>query len=31
VQKQELDQRVNYRGHAAPVMSIDFHPARGPV
>lgn len=29
--KAGVDQRVSYRGHAAPVMSIDFHPARGPV
>jgi dynein intermediate chain len=29
--KAGVDQRISYRGHAAPVMSIDFHPARGPV
>ncbi|KAH6670490.1 WD40-repeat-containing domain protein [Halenospora varia] len=29
--KAGVDQRVGYRGHAAPVMSMDFHPARGPV
>ncbi|PBP26227.1 cytoplasmic dynein-like protein 1 intermediate chain 2 [Diplocarpon rosae] len=29
--KAGVDQRVSYRGHAAPVMSIAFHPARGPV
>ncbi|EKD21057.1 WD domain-containing protein [Drepanopeziza brunnea f. sp. 'multigermtubi' MB_m1] len=29
--KAGVDQRVSYRGHAASVMSIDFHPARGPV
>ncbi|CZT00443.1 probable cytoplasmic dynein intermediate chain [Rhynchosporium agropyri] len=29
--KAGVDQRVGYRGHAGPVMSIDFHPARGPV
>jgi dynein intermediate chain len=29
--KAGVDQRVSYRGHAAPVMSINFHPARGPV
>ncbi|RKF77656.1 Cytoplasmic dynein 1 intermediate chain 2 [Golovinomyces cichoracearum] len=29
--KAGVDQRVRYRGHAAPVMSIDFHSARGPV
>ncbi|KAI9746100.1 MAG: hypothetical protein M1818_000781 [Claussenomyces sp. TS43310] len=29
--KAGVDQRVSYRGHAAPVMSMNFHPARGPV
>jgi len=29
--KAGVDQRVSYRGHAAPVMSMDFHPTRGPV
>ncbi|RKF63005.1 Cytoplasmic dynein 1 intermediate chain 2 [Erysiphe neolycopersici] len=29
--KAGVDQRVSYRGHAAPVMSVDFHPARGLV
>jgi len=29
--KAGVEQRVSYRGHAAPVMSIDFHPARGPI
>ncbi|KAI1819741.1 cytoplasmic dynein-like protein 1 intermediate chain 2 [Xylaria intraflava] len=29
--KAGVDSRVSYRGHAAPVMSVDFHPARGPV
>jgi dynein intermediate chain len=29
--KAGVDQRVSYRGHAAPVMSMDFHPARGAV
>lgn len=29
--KAGVDQRVSYRGHAAPVMSMSFHPARGPV
>lgn len=29
--KAGVDQRVSYRGHAAPVMSMGFHPARGPV
>ncbi|OCK96971.1 WD40 repeat-like protein [Cenococcum geophilum 1.58] len=27
--KAGVDARVAYRGHAAPVMSLDFHPARG--
>jgi dynein intermediate chain len=29
--KAGVDARVSYRGHAAPVMSLSFHPARGPV
>ena len=29
--KAGVDTRVSYRGHAAPVMSVAFHPARGPV
>ncbi|KAK7757775.1 hypothetical protein SLS62_000153 [Diatrype stigma] len=29
--KAGVDARVSYRGHAAPVMSVAFHPARGPV
>ncbi|KAI1260087.1 cytoplasmic dynein-like protein 1 intermediate chain 2 [Xylariaceae sp. FL1019] len=29
--KAGVDSRAAYRGHAAPVMSVDFHPARGPV
>lgn len=29
--KAGIDQRLAYRGHAAPVMSTSFHPARGPV
>ncbi|CAJ2513391.1 Uu.00g015100.m01.CDS01 [Anthostomella pinea] len=29
--KAGVDSRVSYNGHAAPVMSVDFHPARGPV
>lgn len=29
--KAGVDQRVSYKGHAAPVMSLDYHPARGPV
>lgn len=29
--KAGVDGRVSYKGHAAPVVSVDFHPARGPV
>ncbi|POS72779.1 ropy-6 [Diaporthe helianthi] len=29
--KAGVDPRVSYKGHAAPVMSLGFHPARGPV
>ncbi|KAK2740401.1 hypothetical protein FQN57_006141 [Myotisia sp. PD_48] len=29
--KAGTDHRLSYRGHAAPVMSTAFHPARGPV
>ncbi|KAJ5092170.1 hypothetical protein NUU61_007040 [Penicillium alfredii] len=29
--KAGTDHRVAYRGHAAPIMSTAFHPARGPV
>lgn len=29
--KAGVDARVSYRGHAAPVMSVAFHPARGPI
>ena len=29
--KAGVDARIRYKGHAAPVMSLDFHPARGPV
>ena len=29
--KAGVDARVSYKGHAGPVMSVDFHPARGPV
>ncbi|KAF2459699.1 WD domain-containing protein [Lineolata rhizophorae] len=29
--KAGVDTRVSYRSHAAPVMSLDFHPARGPI
>ncbi|KAA8642238.1 hypothetical protein EYZ11_008565 [Aspergillus tanneri] len=29
--KAGTDHRLSYRGHAAPIMSTAFHPARGPV
>ena len=29
--KAGVDARIRYKGHAAPVMSVDFHPARGQV
>lgn len=29
--KAGVDARIAYRGHTAPVMSTQFHPARGPV
>ena len=29
--KAGVDARLRYRNHTAPVMSLDFHPARGPV
>jgi len=29
--KAGIDSRIRYAGHAAPVMSLDFHPTRGPV
>ncbi|KAK1755090.1 cytoplasmic dynein 1 intermediate chain 2 [Echria macrotheca] len=29
--KAGVDQRVNYKGHAAPVMSVHFHPSHGHV
>lgn len=29
--KAGVDTRLRYRGHTAPVMSLDFHPAKGPV
>ncbi len=29
--KAGVDARLRYRGHTAPVMSVDYHPARGPV
>ena len=29
--KAGVEPRISYKGHAAPIMSIDFHPVRGPV
>ncbi|KJZ78424.1 hypothetical protein HIM_02462 [Hirsutella minnesotensis 3608] len=29
--KAGVDKKISYQGHTAPVMSVDFHPARGPV
>lgn len=29
--KAGIDSDFSYKGHTAPVMSVDFHPARGPV
>ena len=29
--KAGIDSRLRYKGHAAPVMGLDFHPSRGPV
>ncbi|KAI5849033.1 WD40-repeat-containing domain protein [Tricharina praecox] len=29
--KAGIEPRISYRAHAAPVMSVDFHPVRGPV
>lgn len=29
--KAGVDARLSYRGHSAPVMSLDYHPTRGPV
>ena len=29
--KAGVDTRLRYRAHTAPIMSLDFHPARGPV
>ena len=29
--KAGIDNRIRYSGHAAPVMSLDFHPSRGAV
>ena len=26
-----IDTRLRYKGHTAPVMSLNFHPARGPI
>ncbi|KAI9761921.1 MAG: hypothetical protein M4579_000704 [Chaenotheca gracillima] len=26
-----VDQRISYRGHAGPIMSLDFHPPKGPI
>ncbi|CUS08626.1 unnamed protein product [Tuber aestivum] len=29
--KAGVEPRISYKGHAGPVMSVDFHPVRGPV
>ncbi|PHH67224.1 hypothetical protein CDD81_2993 [Ophiocordyceps australis] len=29
--KAGVDKKISYKGHSAPVMSVDFHPSRGPV
>ncbi|KAG6037703.1 hypothetical protein E4U19_007090 [Claviceps sp. Clav32 group G5] len=29
--KAGVDKKISYKGHTAPVMSVDFHPSRGPV
>lgn len=29
--KAGVEPRISYRGHAAPIMGMDFHPVRGPV
>ncbi|KAF8537954.1 WD40-repeat-containing domain protein [Trichophaea hybrida] len=29
--KAGIEPRILYKGHAAPIMSVDFHPVRGPV
>ena len=29
--KAGVDTKLRYRAHTAPIMSLDFHPARGPV
>ncbi|KAM3509139.1 hypothetical protein MY10362_000754 [Beauveria mimosiformis] len=29
--KAGVDKKICYKGHTAPVMSVDFHPSRGPI
>lgn len=29
--KAGVDKKISYKGHTAPVMSVDVHPSRGPV
>lgn len=29
--KAGIDPRIRYKGHAAPIMGVDYHPVRGPV
>ncbi|KIE03322.1 cytoplasmic dynein 1 intermediate chain 2, partial [Metarhizium majus ARSEF 297] len=29
--KAGVDKKISYKGHTAPVMSVDFHPSRGPI
>ncbi|KAF3116738.1 hypothetical protein TWF103_008493 [Orbilia oligospora] len=29
--KAGVEPRISYRGHAGPIMAIDFHPVKGPV
>lgn len=29
--KAGVDKKISYKGHTAPVMSVDFHPVKGPV
>ncbi|KAG6013508.1 hypothetical protein E4U43_007248 [Claviceps pusilla] len=29
--KAGVDKKISYKGHTAPVMSVEFHPSRGPV
>ena len=29
--KAGIDSRIRYKGHTAPIMSVDYHPARGPL